>query len=139
MSAWNIGTRLRVRDWVRIIAILLACGALSASAKCIRETYEVSGHLSGRDGTPIFGARVTVAWGGATQGNGGTKSTRSDRDGSFIVYVPFDVQSGDGVPGDTCGHALTSATIDVSAPGYVQKHAPVKFAGRKAQVSLVLD
>ena len=118
---------------------LLACVALSANAKCVIDAYDVSGHVSGRDGTPISGADVKVTWDAASPSNSGVKSARSGRDGAFAVAISFDTLSGESVAGDVCEGKLASAMIDVTAPGHTAKRSRAAFVGRKAVVDVVLD
>jgi hypothetical protein len=124
---------------LRAFAVLIMCAAVIASAKCVRETYEVSGQLRARDGAPIQGANITVKWGGSANWNSGTESTSSNGDGSFAIVIPFDTLSGDGALGDICEGRLAAATIDVSANGYRAKHERVTFASRKAYLRIVLE
>ena len=110
------------------IFALLACGAFpSAHAACNHEAYDVSGHVSAREGGPVSGATVSVKWSGATEHESGFKSVRSGRDGSFAVAI------------SVCEGKLTTATIDVSAPGRTAKRARAAFVQRKAVVDVVLE
>ena len=124
---------------VRPVLALLACVALPAHAKCVIDTYDVSGHVSGRDGTPISGANVKVTWNAGSPSNSGAKSARSGRDGGFAVAIAFDTLSGESVAGDVCEGKLASATIDVTAPGHTARSSRAAFVGRKAVVDVVLD
>jgi hypothetical protein len=123
----------------RFLAAVLTCAAVTASAKCILETYEVVGRVTDQGGKPIPGATVGVAWGGSTKWNSDTESTQSKQDGSFGVGVPFDTISGEGVMGDICKGRLASANIEVAAVGFRPQRNVVQFNGRQAQVILVLD
>ena len=115
------------------MVVLLLCGAWTAHAKCALQPYEVSGHVSARDGTPVSGASVTVTW------NDGTKSARSGRDGSFSVSFSFDPFSGSSASGDACEARLANATIEASAPGHARKRQRAAFVDHKAKAEVVLD
>ena len=118
-------------------AVLLAAASLHASAKCIEEQYRVGGHIKDPAGHPIVGALVAVSW--TDHVGGGDAQGTSGPDGAYSVEFRSSTLSSDSVlRGDICEATVASASVKVSAAGFLAADSVVKFSRGKAQASYTL-
>jgi len=122
----------------RAVAVALIAIALPVSAKCPYAHYTLAGTVTEQSGGGVAGATVEVSWRDALE----TQSQRltSGAKGAYASDLIFHTFSRRTVlRGDLCESRLSSANVNVVAPGYKSQSGVVHFINQRAQASFVLE
>lgn len=122
----------RLNTMWKLVTAILICISFSVSAKCVRQTYQLFGHVTDSDGTPIPNATIKVQW------SGGTSSALSKKDGSYVTTISFDTFSSQEMMGDFCESRLASVGVSIAAKGFLPVRKRASFTGLFAQTSFAL-
>jgi hypothetical protein len=122
----------------RAIAVALIVTALPVSAKCPYAHYLLTGTVTDRSGGGIAGATIEVSWGDAVEAQ--SQRLTSGVKGTYASDLIFNTYSRDTLlRRDLCESRLSSANVEVIAPGYKPQSGVVHFTNQQAQASFVLE
>ena len=120
-----------------VCAVFLAAASLQVDAKCIEAQYQVDGQIKDPAGLPVVGALIAVSW--TDHVGGGRAHGTSGSNGAFSVKFRSSTLSSDsGLRFDICEATVASASVEVSAAGFLGAHGVVRFSHGKAYASYTL-
>ena len=108
-----------------------------AVAKCVYDTFVVSGRITSTHGAPVAGARISVSW---RDWGEESKDAVSDSDGHYSVTISFSLYSGVGVFGaDRCDAKLRTVLLALTKTGLVPLQREIAITGHSTVANEILS